>query len=411
VDHYRILDTATSGEDRYELYRTLGHVEDILLSGNYQFLNLSLGPDLCVQDDDVHAWTAVIDDRLSNGNTLMTVAVGNNGDRDRETDNNRIQVPGDCVNALCVGAADSIDHDWARAYYSAWGPGRSPGRRKPDLLAFGGSAPNYFHVVEAGTRPHLSATFGTSFAAPLALRLAVGIRSVLGPEVHPLTIKALLISGCERGKKDDPHEVGWGRIATDLFEVITCPDGVARIIFQGELLAGKYLRAPIPLPKSGVNGDIRISATFCYASPVDPQDAATYTKAGLEITFRPHEDQKTVDKETGRTSLNARSNSFFPASEWRTESEQRADLGKWETVLRHTKTFKTPNRTLKSPHFDIHYNVRERGANSGEGAPKIRYALVITIHAPKHLNLYQDILDNHAKLQALEPLVNLPLRI
>jgi hypothetical protein len=80
-------------------------------------------------------------------------------------------------------------------------------------------------------------------------------------------------------------------------------------------------------------------------------------------------------------------------------------------VLRHTKTFKTPNRTLKSPHFDIHYNVRERGANSGEGAPKIRYALVITIHAPKHLNLYQDILDNHAKLQALEPLVNLPLRI
>ena len=43
------------------LYKTLGHIETILLSRQYEFINLSLGPDLPIEDQDVHAWTAVID--------------------------------------------------------------------------------------------------------------------------------------------------------------------------------------------------------------------------------------------------------------------------------------------------------------------------------------------------------------
>ena len=78
VDHFRVLDAASAHEDPFELYRTLAHVEEILLSRRYQFLNLSLGPDLPTEDTDVHAWTAVVDTTLSDGETLMTVAVGNN---------------------------------------------------------------------------------------------------------------------------------------------------------------------------------------------------------------------------------------------------------------------------------------------------------------------------------------------
>jgi len=401
VDHHRVLDAKVDGEDPYELYRTLGHVETVLLSRQYQFVNLSLGPDLPVEDQDVHAWTAVIDSILSDGETLMTVAVGNNGERDSALGFNRIQVPADSVNALSVGAADRSGPEWKKAAYSATGPGRSPGRRKPDVVAFGGAPKEYFHVAAPGPKPNVAATLGTSFAAPLALRSAIGIRAILGDPVHPLTIKALLVHGCDRTADHDVYHVGWGRVPSDINQLITCGEGEARIIYQGELRAGKFLRAPIPLPDFQLEGRVRIRATFCYASPVDPQDAGAYTKAGLGITFRPNRTKLAASQKS------AASKSFFPQAVFRSEEELRSDLGKWETVLHAENGYL--GSSLLEPVFDVHYNAREAGG-AVSGAPSIRYALVVTVSAPKHAELHQDILKAHAVLQALEPQVSLPLR-
>jgi len=187
VDHLRVLDKETGGEDPLELYRTLGQVEQVLLSRQYEFINLSLGPDLPVEDTEVHAWTSVIDDLLRDGETFMTIAVGNNGDLDRASGNARVQVPSDCVNAISVGSANSTDKNWSRASYSAIGPGRSPGVIKPDLMAFGGDASEYFHVISPGNKPVLMPQMGTSFAAPYLLRTAVGIRSILGEDLMSLS--------------------------------------------------------------------------------------------------------------------------------------------------------------------------------------------------------------------------------
>ncbi len=400
VDHFRVLDSESDAEDPYELYRTLGHIEEVLLSRQYQFINLSLGPDLPYEDADVHAWTAVLDNLLSDGETLMTVAVGNNGERDTELMLDRIQVPGDSVNALSIGAADFSGDTWARAGYSAKGPGRSPGRRKPDAVSFGGCGKEYFHVIRSGARPELAATMGTSFAAPFALRTGVGVRAILGEDVSPLTIKALMLHSVQNSGEAGVNEVGWGRIAHDVADIITCADGVARIIYQGRLRPGKYLRAPIPLPLDELEGKVTITATFCYASPVDVEDAAAYTKAGLGITFRPH-----TGKQGGRQ---AKSRSFFTAAAFRTEQEQRSDLGKWETVLHATDKFY--GSSLHEPSFDIHYNAREGGSAHGSGAEWIRYALVVTVAAKKHLDLYDRILANHTRLEAMESKINLPLR-
>lgn len=403
VNHHRVLDARTDEEDPYELFRTLAHIEEVLLSRQYQFINLSLGPALGVEDHEVHAWTSVIDSVLSDGETLLSVAVGNNGQSDDQTGLSRIQVPSDCVNALSVGAADQRGLGWARAPYSAKGPGRSPGRRKPDLLAFGGSPKEYFHVAGPGNRPEAIPILGTSFASPLALRSAVGIRAVLGDEVHPFTTKALLIHGCDSRPLDNPDEVGWGLAPEDINQLITCGDGVARIIYQGELRPGKYLRAKVPLPKDSLTGKINLRATFCYASPVDPQDAAAYTKAGLEITFRPHQEKKKPGAKQ------ATSSTFFPMAEFRTEADLRSDLGKWETVLHADANFY--GTSLLEPVFDVHYNAREGGGLAGSGAPRIRYALVLTVTAPRHPNLHDDILKAHAVLQALVPQIALPIRL
>jgi hypothetical protein len=404
VDHYRVLDVQTGQEDPFELYRTLGHVEEILLSRQYQFINLSLGPDLPVEDTEVHPWTAVIDSILGDSDTLLTVAAGNNGLRDRELRLDRIQVPADSVNAISVGSADHTSALWQRADYSARGPGRSPGRRKPDVMAFGGSPREYFHVAAPGNQPQLAATLGTSFAAPYVLRTAVGVRAILGSDIHPLTIKALLIHGCESGNHPE-IDVGWGRVPSDLNQIITCHDGMARIIYQGSLYPRKFLRAPIPLPPYTMQGDVRLTATFCYSTKVDPQDSSSYTRAGLGITFRPHEDRKERTKD-GKQATYATSKPFFPSSQFRTELEQRADLGKWEPVLHASHRFR--GNSLKGSVFDVHYNARERGANT-TNAEVIRYALVLTVLAPRHTNIYQDILDTHTKLQALESQIAIPV--
>jgi hypothetical protein len=61
--------------------------------------------------------------------------------------------------------------------------------------------------------------------------------------------------------------------------------------------------------------------------------------------------------------------------------------------------------------FDIHYNARESG-HRASSAEKIRYALIITVEAPKHADLYNDILRAYAKtLIPIQPQVSLPIRI
>ncbi|ARJ98336.1 peptidase S8 and S53, subtilisin, kexin, sedolisin [Escherichia coli] len=404
IDNLRVLDNKTCQEDPLELYRTLGFIEEVLLSRQYQFINLSLGPDLPIEDTEVHAWTSVIDDLLSDGETLMTVAVGNNGEMDRESGNARIQVPSDCVNALAVGACDSVNEtEWKRAPYSAIGPGRSPGVMKPDLVAFGGDIDEYFHVLGKGKKPVITPQRGTSFASPYALRAAVGVRAILGSDLSQLAIKALLI----HASKPLDHacaEVGWGKLPEDLNDIIVSPDGVARIVYQGELKPGKYLRASLPIPEGGLKGKINLTATFCYATTTDPQDSASYTKAGLEVTFRPNDSRVKDGKQ------NAETKGFFELAKYSTESERRSDMGKWETVLHSSKNML--GSTLKNPVFDIHYNAREAGASiASHKAEKIKYALIITVKAAKHQDLYNEILRAYNQvLVPIQPQTSITIR-
>jgi len=115
VDHYRVLDTETMKDDQFELYSVLERIQDVLESRpKYDFVNLSLGPDLPIEDDDVHAWTAVLDQLFSDGLTLPAIAVGNSGEMDWGSGNARIQTPADCVNALAVGGCDRTGAGWKR---------------------------------------------------------------------------------------------------------------------------------------------------------------------------------------------------------------------------------------------------------------------------------------------------------
>lgn len=381
IDHYRVLDPGISPDP--DLFDVLIRIKQALEKKSYDFVNLSLGPRMPVEDDDVHVWTSTLEPILANGGTLVTVAVGNDGELAGQ---NRIQPPSDLVNALAVGASNSRDTDWSRASYSCIGPGRSPGIVKPDGLAFGGDQDKPFTIYSPLTGM-ISGTGGTSFASPLTLRSAIGVKTLLDHEISPLTSKALLLHHTQKKNLPQP-EIGWGHFPENIDNIIYCGDNEATVVYQGELKPSQYMRAPIPFPDIPLTGKIGIKATFCFSTNVDPEHPVNYTRSGLVVTFRP----KGGDGDT---------KSFFSLSNlYETEQDARSDAHKWETTLHRDQNFLS--KSLDHPCFDIVYQAREKGqpADNSELSP-LPYVLVVTIYSKKDLQIYNSIRQRY---QILEPI-------
>lgn len=245
VDHVRILDeNSGDGGADLQIVDALDRIIRIFLDNptKYRLVNLSVGPDLSITDDEVTAWTATLDDLFANLSVVVTVAVGNEGERDPASGLNRLQPPSDGVNILAVGAADSLGAPWRRASYSCPGPGRSPGRVKPDGLAFGGTSSSPFMVIARGATLRTTGVWGTSVAAPFALHSISGVHAMLGANLSPLALRALVIHRAE--PSEHPlHEVGWGRFLADPDELVTCDDDEAIVLFQGERRSASTLES------------------------------------------------------------------------------------------------------------------------------------------------------------------------
>jgi len=402
IDHYRVLDDEP-GQNPHELYEVLDRIEGVLSRQEYDFINLSLGPRLPIEDDDVHAWTAVLDDRLSRVSTLAMIAVGNDGEGDPILGLDRVQVPSDCVNALAIGACDTPEGGWKRAPYSSKGPGRSPGLVKPDLVDFGGEFSRPFIVVAPDLEPSLTTTGGTSFAAPSVLRLGSGVRAHFGANLNHLAVRALLVHTCEESD-EDYTDVGWGRVARSLDDVILCDDDTVRVVYQGDISPAKYIRAPIPIPNIPIQGNVSIKATICYKSQTDPHHPGTYTRAGLEVTFRPHDQKFSRDNQVHPDSAR-----FFGSSlPGAPEDELRRDAWKWENCLHSAQ--KKRGSSLQSPCFDIHYNARLEGRNFAP-PENLKYAMVVSVHAKGVTDLYDQVVRQYAtQIEPLRPVMQVPVR-
>jgi hypothetical protein len=392
VDHWRVVDE--NGDD-FELTRTLDRIISILEDGDYDIANLSLGPDIALEDDDVHIWTSSMDAIAAKNGTTIVCAAGNNGNDSADAGHNRVQPCSDGVNVLAVGARDRIGSGWSRASYSAVGPGRSGGI-KPDCVAVGGTEIDpFFAISKIGTA---SGTMGTSFAAPTVARIATGLKTTFD-RLSPTAIRAILLHTAEDsgGSRD---EIGWGSIQHDLNDVIASADDAATVVFQGELGLQSMRRYPVPCPLAGFSQRVELSATFVFASPVEPEDSVSYTQVGAQIFFRPDTTYDAGYTEKGQPKLHATKPFFGKSKHFQTEQELREDAHHWEAVKRQTCRFNAG--TLANPVFDIQHHARSHGG-AGKRDASIPYALIITIHEKDNLSLYGDILKAHTSLSAMLP--------
>jgi hypothetical protein len=404
VDHYRVLGDKLFTDK--QLYSVLLYVDKLLSSARVDLANFSFGPDEMVGEDQVTAWTTMLDDHFHDRGILATIAVGNEGEM--QAPHNRVRVPSDCVNALAVGASDSTAAGWARASYSCVGPGRAPGLIKPDVVAYGGSDTNPFQFLAAGD---LLADCGTSFAAPNLLRVAAGLRAHFGRDLSNLAVRTLLIHSAEN-PGHPVTDVGWGQPAGDPAAIAVCDEHSVRIVYQGTLDPSKVMRAEVPLPNGSLTGNVSIRATLCFTCRTDPNSPGDYTRAGLDIVFRPHKDKlPKPTKESPRPHPNyPKSHRFFRGVGRHTEQSQRSDGFKWDTVRHGEETMR--GTSLKRPVFDIHHVARSPGASVPKRPEKLEYALVITITAKNHPELYDQVRNKYRlKLEALSPRAELPVRV
>jgi hypothetical protein len=407
VDHVRVLDNASGAQGEYmyldALERIITHLEN---NPHYEFANFSLGPDLPASDNDVTEWTAALDQYLVAGKTLATVAVGNTGEKDPTHGNNRIQPPSDGVNVLSVGACTSQNATWTRALYSSIGPGRSPGYVKPDGLSFGGILTEPF--ISLGPNLELFQDGGTSLAAPNTLRSAAAIKAHLGTSLSPLAIRGLMIHRADDAGQPRA-EVGWGRFEPDFQNLMTCDDDESLTVYQGSLPVGMHLRALVPMPDKALKGKVTLTATLLIAPEVDPDHPGAYTRSGLEVSFRPHEDTFT-EYPDGTRSAHPKSKSFFSAKNLYgpIEAQARAAHYKWEPCVKYSQRMNASS--LKSPCFDIYYHHRQSGQAATLPQP-VNYALIISLKAPKVPDLYNQTVRSYANiLVALRPQIQITVR-
>ncbi|MBY6108281.1 S8 family peptidase [Ferrimonas balearica] len=393
VDLVRVVSPDDADPD---LFDVLTRIDNTLLAHNYKFVNLSLGPQMPIEDDDVHVWTSVLEKHFEDGQCLATVAIGNDGELAGE--DSRIQPPSDMVNCLSVGASNTLAEDWQRASYSCLGPGRSPGTVKPDGVAFGGSEGNLLPIYSPRSGQVIG-TLGTSFSAPLALRVAAGIDAISEYDLSPSTIRALMIHKAERGDRCQ-REVGWGRFPSSPEEVVTCLDDEAIIVFQGELAPSEHVRIPIPVPKGVRCKWVHLKATFCINASTDPEHPLNYTQSGLVVSFRPN-DSKFSRSPDGKLSQHPATGQFFTDSDlYPSEQDLRDEAHKWETCISRKRRFKLD--TLSNPKFDVKYHAREQGAPAEGDLKPIKYSLVVSIRTQGDTTLYNSILQQNQTLAPIK---------
>ncbi|MFJ5854552.1 S8 family peptidase [Enterobacter cancerogenus] len=408
IDHYKVFCEADNND--IGLVDVLDRISSILIKKEYKIVNISLGPSVPCPDDEPNLWTSTLDKIAGDGSTLIIIAAGNTGgillDSPEDEDLARIQPPADMLNGLSIGAANSKTKNWRRANYSSIGPGRRPGYVKPDAIYFGGDD------SEAGEKIGLiglfdyeqKLKFGTSFAAPLVARLAARLDNMTQGKLTPATLRALLIHAAE--SVDDKKGCGWGRVSDDIEQYIFCGENAVTIIYQGVLTKSSGVRAAIPCPKilKITKTKVDLNATLCFYTEVDHKHPVSYSRAGIEIVFRPHSEKFDRNKDTGELSHEASTRTLFNKEKiLGNEQHLRRDAHKWETCYKVCDTFFAS--TINDPSLDIKYLTRDEGhsltSKEMQSLPELSYSLIITLTSRKQCDLYEEIINEYNLLKPI----------
>jgi len=413
----------TSDPRDVDLYEAIDVIERVVPARNdIKVFNLSFGPQGPIADDSLSRFTWVLDGLAADHKVTFFVPVGNTGDL---PDLDRIQSPSDLVNGIGVGAFTMSGSEAVHASYSCRGPGRECGKIKPDIAAFGGCDKTPFHLVS--TTPGLKVLkWGTSFASPLAARLAAQAAEVF-ERSSALLARVLLIHTAVHPNRVPDHLLGHGCVMPDIDELLLCDEGSVTVVFQGDILPTRTVRLPIPWPLDiSVPGKAEVSWTVAALPRVDPNHATDYTNSCLEDTFYPSSKKYAFSPPNGSKEKPRRLHlerdkgvieqllsrrwiqSSFPLSEsgnaYRDEAQRRKVDCLWEPIVRRAVSKRVMN--LEEPFLDLHAIARHGECN------RFDYVAVVTIRAEKFKgDLYTKVREKYPALAPIRLRTEAEIRV
>lgn len=397
VENYRVFPAPNFPDDLFG-YWVLDRIKQAVIDHGHHIVNLSLGLELAVEDSsEPNRWTSELDQLAWERDVLFVVASGNNGEQERSLGLHRVQVPADMVNGITVGACDVAPPDvpWSRVPYSSMGPGRYGNRTQPAGVQFGGTAATPFPVLRADGS-YLDAT-GTSFAAPVVTHALADLASRL-PVATPSVLRAFAVHFAERHRTHRKlnEEVGHGRFPLDFSATLDSGPDEITVLFVDEIERGELLGYQLPVP-AATAGPLAVSITLAYISPVEPSQPTEYTRASLDLAFRPHHlvHRFNPPKGSGQKSVvldYTSADAFTLLGDGWDMSQQPVtktlgappgssegalrDAGKWETLRHHRLRLATGETEL--PRIELSYLSRRSGLLDSSPST-VPFALLVSI--------------------------------
>lgn len=398
VESFRVLPAPPPVPGDLYGYWILDQVLDVVERGDHKIVNLSLGPELAVEDGSLpNRWTSELDRLAWEYDVLFVVAAGNTGLAPAHVGLNRVQVPADMVNGLAVGACDTAapGKPWARSAYSSIGPGRAGCRAQPVGLQFGGAAETTLFPLLKTSGSFLEAS-GTSFSAPVHTHALAELTTQL-PQANPSVLRAFSVHFADRPatshKKLFP-EVGHGRLPLTFADVLDCTPDDVHVLYVDEISRGELLGYQLPVP-IGATGNTELRITLAYSTPVEPTQPTEYTQSSIEMVLRPHAltygftstdptDTRQVANITSPQGKQLLADGWRPSQDPVSKSLQATgkseldlrDAGKWETLRHYRVNFVAGD--LHSPRLDISYLARRTGKLQSS-SPSIPFAVILTV--------------------------------
>ncbi|HYD93629.1 MAG TPA: S8 family peptidase [Candidatus Paceibacterota bacterium] len=417
VRNFRVLPADDTAQP--DIYEIIDAIEDTVPKNkDIRVYNLSIGPAEPILDDAIGRFTFACDLLAEKENVLFNSAVGNDGSRTPDY-LKRIQSPSDMVNGLGVGAYTKRDGKILKAPYSCVGPGREGNKMKPDLVAFGGCDQTPIHLVGGKADEKVLSRGGTSFATPIVSRYAGHLIGYSRGAIGPLTGRAMLIHSAVSNKRDGhSNELGHGILTENLQDIVTCEKGTYTLIYEAELLPGKYAEFKIPWIEGISSGEALFRWTSVVCTKIDPQSPDDYTSSSIMVAFYPDGAQyefsrKSAAGKTEKKRVNVSKDpalvaklvadgwkqSAFPVNQngpnpYSSEEDLRKEM-KWDSVDCRLVNKRTSG--VSNPVFHVHALARGQ-RNITE---KIKFAIILSVElSDKSIDLYSQVVN---KFDALLP--------
>lgn len=409
-------------------YWVLDRIVEAVRENDFGIVNLSIGPERAMEDShEPDRWTSELDHLAWEHNVLFVVAAGNGGAQPQHLGLHRIQIPGDMVNGITVGACDAPPPHcpWSRADYSSMGPGRHGNRVLPTGVQFGGTDETPFEALRIDGS--LVPTAGTSFAAPLVTHAMADLATRL-PVATPSVLRAFAVHYADRHSHWRKHlsGLGYGRFPLEFAPLLESEVHEVHVLFVDEINRHDPVGYRLPIPDD-TPGPLEFRMTLSYLSPVEPTEPTEYTSASIDMTFRPHDSvfrfsppERSSPSKGAECDLRSEQASQLLQAGWRmshlpitrplapardsTEPSLR-DAGKWETTRQYR--FKMSADTVRRPLLELRYLARHGGVLSNR-AETVPFAVLVSIIDRSPDSQLHDLV--RAQFPALRPVSEVRIR-